>query len=138
MCWTILGQFPSETWTSKVNYDFWNLFNFAKPLSKVQIYTSYSCWIGCQYQVITRCSTQSPPASSVMDFIFCDRDSSHVSVDTVNPSLVWASSSTPWRYHLQRLSSDLVLVSALHISNPFSPPFLHHCIMTSSFSLFRI
>ena len=44
----------------------------------------------------------SPPASSVMDFIFCRSDGSHVSVDTVHPSLLRSSSfsSSRW-YHPQ-------------------------------------
>ena len=56
----------------------------------------------------------SPPASSVMDLIFRRSDGSHVSVDTVHPSLLRSSSfSSPRWYHLQNLSSDVVLVSPL-------------------------
>ena len=54
----------------------------------------------------------SPPASSVMDLVFRRSGGSHVSVDTVHPSLLRFSSlsSSGW-YHLQSLSSDVVLVS---------------------------
>ena len=61
----------------------------------------------------------SPPASSVMDFILRRSDGSHVSVDTVHPSLLRSSSfSSPGWYHLQSLSSDVVLVSPLYMSKP--------------------
>ena len=44
----------------------------------------------------------SPPASSVMDLVFSRSDGSHVSVDTVHPSLLRSSSlSSPGWYHLQ-------------------------------------
>ena len=49
----------------------------------------------------------SPPASTVIDFVFCCPDSSHISVDTVHPSLLWSSSSPRW-YPLQSLSSQVV------------------------------
>ena len=43
----------------------------------------------------------SPPASSVMEFIICRSDGSHVPVDTVHPSLLWSSSlSSPRWCHL--------------------------------------
>ena len=59
----------------------------------------------------------SPPASSVMDFIFRRCDGSHVSVDTVHPSLLRSSSfsSTRW-YHLESRSSDVFLVSPLYVA----------------------
>ena len=61
----------------------------------------------------------SPPASSVMDLVFRRSDCSHVSVDTVHPSLLRSSSlSSPVWYHLQRLSSDVVLVSPLYVAKP--------------------
>ena len=68
----------------------------------------------------TRCGRHnSPPASSVMDFIFRRSDGSHVSVETVHPSLLWSSSfSSPRCYHLQSLSSDVVLVSSLYVDKP--------------------
>ena len=59
------------------------------------------------------------PASYVMDFIFYYSDGSHVSVDTVHPYLLRSSShSSPRWYHLQRLSSDVVLVSPLYMTKP--------------------
>ena len=55
-----------------------------------------------------------PPASSVTDFICCCPDSFHVSVDTVHPSLLrYSSYSSPRWFHLQSLSSDLLLVPIL-------------------------
>ena len=61
----------------------------------------------------------SPPASSVMDLVFSRSDGSHVSVDTVHPSLLRSSSlSSPGWYHLQSLSSDVVLVSPLYVAKP--------------------
>ena len=61
----------------------------------------------------------SPPASSVMDFIFRRSDGSHVSVDTVHPSLLRSSSlSSPGWYHLQSLSSFVVLASHLYVAKP--------------------
>ena len=63
----------------------------------------------------------SPPASSVMDFIFCRSCGSqaHVSVDTVHPSLLRSSSiPSPRWYHLQSLSSYVVLVSPLDVPKP--------------------
>ena len=51
----------------------------------------------------------SPQASSAMDFIFRRSDGSHVSVDTVHPSLLrYSSFSSPRCYHLQSLFSDVV------------------------------
>ena len=61
----------------------------------------------------------SPPASSVVDFIFRRSDGSHISIDTVHPSLFRSSSfSSPRWYHLQSLSSDVVLVSPLYLAKP--------------------
>ena len=61
----------------------------------------------------------SPPASSVMDFIFCCSNVYHVPVDTVHPFLLrYASLSSPRWYHHQRLSPDLYLVSPLGVSIP--------------------
>ena len=61
----------------------------------------------------------SPPASSVMDFVFRRSDGSHVSIDTVHPSLLRSSSfSSPRWYHLQNLSSDVFLVSPLYVVKP--------------------
>ena len=66
----------------------------------------------------------SPPTSSVIDFIFRRSDGSHVSVDTVHPSLLRSSSfSSPTWYHLQSLSSDVVLVSRLYVAKPCNPIF---------------
>ena len=59
----------------------------------------------------------SPPANSVMDFIFRCSDYSHVPVDTVHPYLLRSSSLfSPRWYHLQSLSSDVFLVSPLDVS----------------------
>ena len=58
----------------------------------------------------------SPPASYVMDFVFRRSDGSHVSIDTIHPSLLRTSSfSSPRWYHLQSLSSDVFLVSPNHL-----------------------
>ena len=66
----------------------------------------------------------SPPASSVMDFIFHRSDGSHISVDTVHPSLIRSSSLSSHRwYHLQSLSSDIVVVSPLYVAKPPQPCF---------------
>ena len=52
-----------------------------------------------------------------MDFILRCPDSSHVSVDTLHPSLLRSSSfSSPRWCHLQSISSDVFLVSTLHVS----------------------
>ena len=68
----------------------------------------------------------SPPASSVMVFIFRRSDGCHVSVDTVHTSLLRSSShSSPGWYHLQSLSSDVVLVSPLYVAKPPRLAFLH-------------
>ena len=88
----------------------------------------------------------SPPASSVMDFIFRCSNGYHVSVDIVHPSLLRCSSfSSPRWYHLQSLSSDVVLVSPLYVGKPPQFCFLaplcdmlyHHMdisiVVTSSF-----
>ena len=49
----------------------------------------------------------------------CRSDGSHVSVDIVLPSLLRSSSLSSLRcYHLQSLSSDVVLVSPLYVANP--------------------
>ena len=55
-----------------------------------------------------------------MHFIVYCPDISHVSVDTVHPSLLWSpsSSSSPRWYRLRCLSSDNFLVSSLHVSKP--------------------
>ena len=84
-----------------------------------------------------RCSRHnSPPASSVMDFIFRRSDGSHVSVDTVHPSLLQSSSfSSPSWYHLQSLSSELFLVSPLTRRHHLSLAFLQLSVMVSTFSL---
>ena len=56
----------------------------------------------------------SPPASSVMDLVFRRSDGSHVSVETVHPSLRrFSSLSSPWWCHLQSISSCVVMVSSL-------------------------
>ena len=67
-----------------------------------------------------RCGRQnSPPASSVMDLVFRRSDGYHVSVDTFHPSLLRSSSlSSPGWYHLQSLSSYVVLVSSLNVAKP--------------------
>ena len=55
----------------------------------------------------------SPQASSVIDLVLCRSDDPHVSVDTVHPYLFRSSSlSSPGCYHLQSLSSCVVLVSS--------------------------
>ena len=60
----------------------------------------------------------SPPASSFIAFVLCYPHSAHVSVETVHPSLLRSSSSSfPRWYHLQSLSSDIVLVSSIHVPN---------------------
>ena len=57
----------------------------------------------------------SHPASYVMDFIFRRSDGSRVSVDTVLPSLLrYSSFSSPRWYHLESLSSDVVLVLSVN------------------------
>ena len=54
-----------------------------------------------------------------MEFIFRHSDGSHVSIDTVHPSLLRSSSfSSPRWYHLQSLSSDVFLVSPLYVAKP--------------------
>ena len=78
-----------------------------------------------------------PPASSVMDFVFRRSDGSHVSVDTVHPSLLLSSSSSsPRWYHLQSPSSDVFLVLHLYVAKPpqscFPAPL---CVRYSTFSL---
>ena len=64
-----------------------------------------------------RCGDTFSPASSVIGFIFRRSDGSHVSVDTVHPSLLRSSSfSSPRWSHLQSLSSDVFLVSPLDVA----------------------
>ena len=59
-----------------------------------------------------------------MDLVFRRSDGSHVSVDTVHPSLLRSSSlSSPGWYNLQSLSSDVVLVSPLYVSKPHESRF---------------
>ena len=54
----------------------------------------------------------STPASSVMDLVFSRSNGSHVSVDTVHPSLLrYSLLSSPTWYHIQSVSSDVFLVS---------------------------
>ena len=66
----------------------------------------------------------SPPASSVMDLVFSRSNGSHVSVDTVHPSLLRSFSlSSPGWYHLQSLYSDIVLVSPLYVAKPHESRF---------------
>ena len=61
----------------------------------------------------------SPPASSVMDLVFSRSDGSRVSLDTVHQALLRPSSlSSPGWYHLQSLSSYVVLVSPLYVAKP--------------------
>ena len=64
----------------------------------------------------------SPPASSVMDFIFCWSDGSYVPFDTAHPSLLRSSSlSSPVYvvgYNLQNHSSDVFIVLPLDVSKP--------------------
>ena len=66
--------------------------------------------LGC----IGRCGRHnSPQASSVIDLVLCRSDGPHVSVDTVHPYMFRSSSlSSPGCYHLQSLSSCVVLVSS--------------------------
>ena len=78
-----------------------------------------------------------PPASSVMDFVFRRSDGSHVSIDTVHPSLLRSSSfSSPRWYHLQSLSSDIFLVSSLYVAKPPQSCFPAPLCMFSTFSFF--
>ena len=61
----------------------------------------------------------SPPASYVMDLVWRRSDGSHVSIDTVHPSLLRSSSlSSPGWYNLHSLSSDVFLVSSLYVAKP--------------------
>ena len=74
---------------------------------------------------------------AVMDFVFCCPNSSHVSVDTVHPSLLrsYSSSALRW-YHPQNLSSYVFLVSSHHMCpNRLSLDFLHLSVTFSTFSL---
>ena len=77
----------------------------------------------------------SPPASSVMDLVFRRSDGSHVSVDTVHPSLLRSSSlSSPGWCHLQSFFlCSLGLTSTW--SNHLSRAFLHLSAILSTFSL---
>ena len=74
---------------------------------------------------VAAADSNSPPTSSVIDFIICCSGGSHVSVDTVHQSLLRSSPfSSPRRYHLQSLSSDsdVFVVSPISMSKPH---FLH-------------
>ena len=69
----------------------------------------------------SRCGRHnSPPASSVMDFIFLRSDGSDVSLtQTVHPSLLRSSSrSSPRWCHLHIVSSDIDVVSPLYVAKP--------------------
>ena len=69
-----------------------------------------------------------------MDFIFRRSDCSHVSVDTVHPSLLRSSSfSSPWWYHLQSFYYDVFLVFTW--PNHLSLAFQHLSVMFSTVSL---
>ena len=59
----------------------------------------------------------SPPASSVTDFVFCRSHGSHVTVDTVHPSLL-RSSSFFFSQVVPSLSSDEVMVLLLYVAKP--------------------
>ena len=73
-----------------------------------------------------RCGRHNSPPTYVADFR-CP-DSSNVSVDTVNPSLRRSpSSSSPRWYHLH--SSDVFLVSSLHVSIYLSLAFLNFSVI---------
>ena len=77
----------------------------------------------------------SPTASSVMDLVFRRYDGSHISVDTVHPSLLRSSSlSSPAWYHLLSLSS-YVIYWYLYVANHLSRTFLHLSAILSTFSL---
>ena len=77
----------------------------------------------------------SPPASSGMDFGFRRSDGSHVSIDTVHPSLLLSSSfSSPRWYHLQNLSSAVFLVSFLYVAKPPQSCFPAPLCYVSTFS----
>ena len=72
----------------------------------------------------------SPPASSVMDFVFRRSDCSRVSVDIVHPSLLRSSYfSSPRWYHFQSLSTDVFLVLPVYVAKPpqscFPAPLCH-------------
>ena len=61
----------------------------------------------------------SSSSRSHLFFIFRRSDGPRVSVDTVHPSLLRSSSfSSPRWYHLESLSSDVVLVSPLYVAKP--------------------
>ena len=80
----------------------------------------------------------SPPASSVMDFIIRRSDGSHVSIDTVQPSLLRSSSfSSPRWYYLHIFFPDMYSWSRLFTwPNHLSLAFLHLSVMFSTFSFF--
>ena len=77
-----------------------------------------------------------------MDFIFCCLASSHVSVDTVHPSLLRSSSSPPMWYHLQSFFLCSLGLASSRTSKPpqscFSAPpcdilYLQSLSLVSSF-----
>ena len=62
----------------------------------------------------------------ILHLFFCRSDGSHVTVETVHPSLLRSSSlSSPRWYHLQSLASDVFVVSPIDVSKPPQPCFLH-------------
>ena len=105
------------------------------------------CWCFCTYFLLLlaaptwlwgRCGRHnSPPASSVMEFICCRSDGFHVSVDTVHPSLLRSSSiSSPKWYHLHRVLLPTYSWSRLFTwPNHLSIAFLHLSVMFSTFSI---
>ena len=73
--------------------DFYIFFIFTRPLTGRITDASTSSWLW------GRCGRHnSPPVSSVMDFIFCRSDDSHVPVDTAHPSLRRPSSLSSPRW----------------------------------------
>ena len=85
---------------------------------------------------LVRCRRyNSPPASSLMDFICFRSDGSHVSVDTVHPSLLRSSPlSSPRWYHLFFLPT-YSWSRLLTCPNHLSIAFLHLSVMVSTLSL---
>ena len=79
----------------------------------------------------------SPQGSYVMDFIFCLSDGSHVTVDTVHPSLLRSSSlSSPRWYHISRVFLPTYSWSRLlTCPNHLNHAFLHLSAMFSTLSL---
>ena len=96
-----------------------SLFVYNHWITSRLIYETYS--YSCRsHWLLGRCGRpNSPPASSVMEFIVCCSDGSHESVDTVHPSLLRSSSfSSPMCTTHQIRSSYVLLVSPIDVSKP--------------------